>query len=124
MLDLLVKVAAVAAAYWAVDEGVKAISGERIHTHVLGWWDALRDTISEWLGENQHLGIVQVVGCLVCKLDDLAITTRKAMSFFVKAVDAQQQTHTIQVLEVSADELARKFPNLKLDNTVTLEMAT
>lgn len=121
MLDFLVK----AAVGYAVGTfATKALTGRHIHEHVLDIWETLRDTISQWLGQNRHLGIVRVVGCLVCKLDDIAIATRKTTKFFVNAVDAQQQKHSIQVLDVSADELACKFPNLKLDNTVTLEMAT
>lgn len=124
MFDVLIKLAEVAAIAWGVNVVTEIATGRSAIEHIGDLWESLRETISEWIGQNQHLGIVRVVGCLVCKLDDLAITTRKAMSFFVKAVDAQQQTHTIQVLEVSADELARKFPNLKLENTVTLKMAT
>lgn len=124
MFDVLIKLAEAAVIAWGVNEGTRLVTGRSAVEHISDLWDSLRDTISEWLGQNQHLRIVQVVGCILSKLDDVAIATRKAMSFFVKAVDAQQQTHTIQVLEVSADELASKFPNLKFDNTVTLEMVT
>lgn len=124
MFDVLIKLAEVAVIAWGVNKGTELVTGRTAIEHICDWWDSLRDTITLWLGENQHLGIVRVVGCLVCKLDDIAIATRKTTKFFVNAVDAQQQTHTVQVLDVSADELASKFPQLKLDSVVTLEMAT
>jgi len=48
MLDILFRIGAALAAGWAVNEGVKALTGSSIPQHLLRLWNSMREKCLEW----------------------------------------------------------------------------
>lgn len=120
MLDLFIKLALAAAGTYAVaDVASRVMTSKGLHTHLFEWWNSMRDRIVNWCNQNASLEITRVVGYVTQRIDDLAVSLKRRITFRAKAETARG---TVNITEevVSADELARLFPELADSQTVVL----
>lgn len=126
MWDELVGALLTAAATALAGEVVsKLITGKWLHEHLYEWWRALSEQIDAWVKENESIGIVKVIGFVNRKLDNVVVGANRLVKMGFYAVDKDKKKHAvIEEVELSADEIAEQFPELRLKKqTMVMEVS-
>lgn len=116
MWDELLKgllIAAGAAA--AAEVGSKLLTGKWAHEHLYEWWRELSERIDAWVKQHQEYKIAHVVAWLNCKLDNAVVSANRLVkvAFRGESVDPTVQPIVIEEVELSAEEVAAQFPELR-----------
>jgi hypothetical protein len=103
------------------DAVVESCTGKHIPEHVYAWWCDLCEMISTWQASHRHLAIARFVGRVTEVLDHAA--SRAMVSFRVVAEASNGVEHVVTTRRIPSAELASKFPRLKQENQVVLELS-
>jgi hypothetical protein len=106
-IELLVKIAAGAAAIWAGDKVLKKTTGKGIVEWSVYGWRRLRDRITAWLAEHPEMRGRPLLTRIVEKTDDLTV---RVMQVAVKKADGRGTLVTQD--EVPMEEVLKRFPHL------------
>ncbi len=118
--ELLKLTAAAVGAYLAADVVSRLTTNKALHQHAFAWWNQMRDRILAWCQNNTSLGVTSVVGHLTQTLDDAAVAAKRHLVFTAVGETKERGAITITQEVVSADEVARLFPELVGHSAITL----
>lgn len=118
--QLLKLTIAAAGAYLAADVVSRLTTNKALHQHAFDWWNQMRDRILAWCKSNESLGVTRVIGYVTQVLDDAAVAAKRTMQFYAIGETKGNEPVVITEEVVSADELAKLFPELVGSDTVSI----
>ena len=116
MLDILFRIGAALAAGWAVNEGVKALTGSSIPQHLLRLWNSMREKCLEWL-RHQPKSVQNVVKFGIVRTDK--IIQRAANVCNIIAYNEKTEEVTVVSVEKLTEE---ELEELNLIDEVSREI--